>query len=79
MARKAENELGYKIMSLSNSDAVRKTSGRPIMRYICPVCGGYYDVHEDGDKRKAGVYCKWCKHGLNAIWEADSGIIDPVY
>lgn len=78
MARKVERELGYKLMSESNSDAVRKTSGEPIMRYVCPVCGGYYDAHEDREKRKA-ARCKWCNRRMNAIREKDRGILDTVY
>lgn len=78
MARKVERELGYRIMSQSHSDAVRKTSGEPIMRYVCPVCGGYYDAHEDREKRKA-VRCKWCHQRMNAIREKDRGILDMVY
>lgn len=78
MARKVERELGYKLMSESHSDAVRKTSGEPIMRYVCPVCGGYYDAHEDREKRNA-VRCKWCHQRMNAIREEDRGILDTVY
>lgn len=80
MARKVERKLGYKIMSQSHSDAVRHTSGKPIKRHVCPVCGGYYDIHEEKDKPQAdAVRCKWCHHGMNAIREEDRGIVDPIY
>lgn len=67
-------------MSQSHSDAVRQTSGKPIIRYVCPVCGGYYDIHEEKDKLQAdAVRCKWCCHWMNAIREEDMGIVDPIY
>lgn len=78
MARKVERELGYKLMSESNSDALRKNVGRPMMQYICPACGGFYNVNEEMDKRNF-VSCKWCHRRMNAINEEDIGIIDKAY
>ncbi|MCM1304798.1 MAG: SprT-like domain-containing protein [Butyrivibrio sp.] len=78
MARKVEKELGYKLMAESYSDAVRNTSGEPIMQYVCPVCGGYYDAYDDSEKRDA-VKCKWCHHWMNAIGEGHKGILDMIY
>lgn len=77
MARKVEKELGYRIMSQSHSDAVRQASGKPIMRYVCPVCGGYYNVYRDDEKRDA-VECTWCHYYMSAVGEGDCGILDNI-
>lgn len=77
MARKVERELGYRIMSQSHSDAARKTSGEPIMRYVCPVCGGYYNVYKD-DEMWDEVECTWCHYNMNAVREEDFGILDNI-
>lgn len=78
MARKVERGLGYKLMSESNSDALKKNVGRPMTQYICPACGGYYNVNEERDKRKS-VDCKWCHRRMNIIGKEDIGVIDKAY
>lgn len=77
MARKVERELGYRIMSQSHSDAVRQASGKPIMRYVCPVCGGCYNVYKADEKLDA-VECPWCHYDMIAIREGDCGILDNI-
>lgn len=79
-ARMVEKKLGYKLMSESHSDVVGKDTGKLLMRYVCPVCGGYYDAHGEKEARKRNlVHCIWCRHAMNAIREEDRGITDSIY
>lgn len=80
MARKVEMELGYKVMSQSRTDAVRRASGTPARKYVCPVCGGYYNAFDKNDK--AGMKaprCKWCFNRMSAIPAEDAGVLEPLY
>lgn len=77
MARKVEKALGYRIMSQSHSDDIRQTSGKPIMRYVCPVCGGSYNVYKASEKLDA-VECPWCHYDMIAVREGDCGILDNI-
>lgn len=80
MARKVEKEYGYKIMAQSNTDAIKQASDTPKQRYVCPICGGYYDVYnKDDDVGSDTLYCNWCDHKMNAIKIEDMEFLDVLY
>lgn len=83
MARQVEAEYGYKIMAQSDMDAIKRTSEMVVYQYVCPDCGGYFNIYNDKEKKEiseaGGLICKWCHKKMNLICGRDVNVLSSVY
>lgn len=83
MARQVERAYGYRIMGQSHTDTVCRVAGPILARYICPNCGGYYDIYNEKDREGSSEIgrpsCKWCGHKTNRIHSDDTGTLASIY